>query len=118
VNLMMNAIDAMAATPPARRYLTITTAVRSADVQLSVRDSGTGMPPQIDGTLFTPFVTTKPHGLGVGLTIVRTIVEAHGGTIDAHNNVEGGATGGGATFTVTVPRSASHESHSASSGAA
>ena len=97
VNLMMNAIDAMAATPPARRHLTITIAVRAADVQVSVRDAGTGLPPEIDGTLFTPFVTTKPHGLGVGLTIVRTIVEAHGGTIDAHNNPDGGA-----TFTVTL----------------
>ena len=55
---------------------------------------------EIDGTLFTPFVTTKPHGLGIGLTIVRTIVDAHGGTIDARNNPDGGA-----TFTVTLPRS-------------
>ncbi len=113
VNLMMNAIDAMAATPPMKRRLTITTAVRAADVQLSVRDSGPGLPPEIDGTLFTPFVTTKPHGLGVGLTIVRTIVEAHGGTIDAHNNADGGA-----TFTVTLPRIDDHKSRSASPGAA
>ena len=113
VNLMMNAIDAMATTPPARRYLTITTAVRAADVQLSVRDSGTGLPPEIDGTLFTPFVTTKPNGLGVGLTIVRTIVDAHGGAIDAHNNPEGGA-----TFTVTLPRGETHKARSASPGAA
>ena len=75
------------------------TEVRAADVELSVRDTGTGLPAHIDGTLFTPFVTTKAHGLGVGLTIVRTIVEAHGGTIDAHNNADGGA-----TFTVTLPR--------------
>ena len=113
VNLIMNAVDAMAATPPTRRYLTITTAVRAADVQLSVRDSGTGLPQDIDGTLFTPFVTTKPDGLGVGLTIVRTIVEAHAGTIDAHNNSDGGA-----TFTVTLPRSDIHKSRSASQGAA
>ena len=64
VNLMMNAIDAMAETPKARRHLTIATAVRAADVELSVRDLGTGLPSQVDGTLFTPFVTTKPHGLG------------------------------------------------------
>ena len=55
---------------------------------------------EIDGTLFTPFVTTKAHGLGIGLTIARTIVDAHGGTIDARNNPEGGA-----TFTVTLRRS-------------
>ncbi len=71
---------------------------------MSVRDNGTGLPAQIDGTLFTPFVTTKAHGLGIGLTITRTIVDAHGGTIDAHNNPEGGA-----TFTVTLRRSETPE---------
>ena len=59
-----------------------------------------GLPAQIDGNLFTPFVTTKAHGLGIGLTIVRTIVEAHAGTIAARNNLDGGA-----TFIVTLPRS-------------
>ena len=97
VNLVVNAMDAMAETPPTRRHLTITSEVRAADVEVSVRDTGTGLPAQINGTLFTPFVTTKSHGLGIGLTIVRTIVDAHGGTIDARNNPEGGA-----TFTVTL----------------
>ena len=101
VNLVMNAMDAMAETPPTRRRVTITTEVRAADVDVSVRDTGTGLPPQINGTLFTPFVTTKAYGLGIGLAITRTIVDAHGGTIDAHNNPEGGA-----TFTVTLHRSA------------
>ena len=100
VNLVMNAMDAMAETPPARRRITIRSEVRAADVEVSVRDTGTGLPADIIGTLFTPFVTTKAHGLGIGLTIARTIVDAHGGTIDAHNNPEGGA-----TFTVTLPRS-------------
>ena len=99
VNLLMNAMDAMAETPPERRRVTISTEVRAADVAVSVRDTGTGLPAQIDGALFTPFVTTKSHGLGIGLTITRTIVDAHGGTIDAHNNPEGGA-----TFTVTLRR--------------
>jgi two-component system sensor kinase FixL len=89
----------MAKTPPARRRVTISTEARGGAVDLSVRDAGTGLPAQIDGTLFTPFVTTKPQGLGIGLTITRTIVEMHGGTIDAHNNPEGGA-----TFTVTLRR--------------
>ena len=100
VNLVINAMDAMAETPPAHRRVTIRTEVRAADVAVSVRDTGTGLPAPINDTLFTPFVTTKAHGLGIGLTIARTIVDAHGGTIDARNNPEGGA-----TFTVTLPRS-------------
>jgi signal transduction histidine kinase len=75
--------------------------VRAADVEVSVCDTGTGLPAEIMGKLFTPFVTTKTNGLGVGLTIARTIVEAHGGTISAHENPDGGA-----TFTVTLRRSA------------
>ena len=112
MNLMMNAVDAMAETPKARRRLTISTAVRAADVELSVRDAGTGLPPQFDGSLSTPFVTTKPHGLGIGLTIARTIVDAHGGTLAARNNPEGGA-----TLTITLRRSGMPDSLSASTGA-
>ena len=98
VNLVINAMDAMAETPPARRHITIRSEVRAADVEVSVRDNGMGLP--ADGHLFTPFVTTKSHGLGIGLTIARTIVDAHGGTLDARNNSDGGA-----TFTVTLGRS-------------
>ena len=97
VNLVMNAMDAMAGTPPDRRRIAIRTDVGDADVEVSVRDTGTGLPAHLDGTLFTPFVTTKSQGLGIGLTIVRTIVAAHGGAIEAHNNPDGGA-----TFTVTL----------------
>ena len=64
-------------------------------------DAGAGLPAEIIGKLFTPFVTTKPHGLGVGLPIAQRIVDAHGGTIGARQNSDGGA-----TFTVTLPRSA------------
>jgi C4-dicarboxylate-specific signal transduction histidine kinase len=102
VNLVLNAMDAMADTPPARRHVTISCAVRATDVDVSVRDTGPGLPADILDTLFTPFVTTKPRGLGIGLTIVRSIVDAHGGTIVAGNNPEGGA-----TLTVTLRRSAS-----------
>jgi signal transduction histidine kinase len=100
VNLVVNAMDAMAETPPERRRVIMKTEVSGADVAVSVRDTGTGLPAHINGKLFAPFVTTKAHGLGIGLTIARTIVDAHGGTIDAHNNPEGGA-----TFTVTLRRS-------------
>jgi C4-dicarboxylate-specific signal transduction histidine kinase len=102
VNLVINAMDAVAEMPAERRHLAIDTTVGAAEVELSVRDTGTGLPSHMDGTRFAPFVTTKSHGLGIGLTIVRTIVEAHGGTLKAHNNPEGGA-----TFTVTLrPRDA------------
>jgi len=100
VNLMMNAMDAMSDTPPDHRILMVRTTVRGADVDVSVRDRGTGLPDDLDGKLFTPFVTTKSHGLGIGLTIVETIIAAHGGVINARNNPDGGA-----TFTVTLRRS-------------
>ncbi|HEX5069080.1 MAG TPA: ATP-binding protein [Vicinamibacterales bacterium] len=101
VNLVMNAMDAMADTPRPRRRVSIGVAVEAADVRLSVGDSGTGLPEKLDGKLFAPFVTTKAHGLGIGLTIVRTIVDAHGGGLSACNNPDGGA-----TFIVTLRRSA------------
>jgi signal transduction histidine kinase len=97
LNLMINAMDAMAETPPPLRQITITSLLVGADVEVAVRDTGPGLPSDIVDTLFTPFVTTKSHGLGVGLTIVRTIVDAHGGSIEARNNNEGGA-----TFTVIL----------------
>ena len=100
LNLVINAMDAMAEIPPARRRVIIRTDVRAEDVAVSVRDTGTGLPAHINDTLFAPFVTTKTDGLGIGLTIAQRIVYAHGGTIDAHNNPEGGA-----TFTVTLRRS-------------
>ena len=104
VNLVRNAMDALAETPPARRHITVRSAVRAADVEVSVCDTGTGLPADIMGKLFTPFVTTKANGLGIGLTIARTIVTAHNGTIRAHENPNGGA-----TFTVTLRRSATRE---------
>ncbi len=100
VNLMMNGMDAMAATPAPDRRLTIRSEVGPAEVEVSVRDNGTGVPADVIDKLFSPFMTTKSLGLGIGLTIVRKILDAHGGTIAAHNNAEGGA-----TFVVTLPRS-------------
>src|SRR6185503_8893552 len=63
VNLVMNAADAMAGTPPAQRHITISCDVRVVDVDVAVRDTGPGLPENILGTLFTPFVTTKANGL-------------------------------------------------------
>jgi len=98
VNLIVNAMDAMAETPPDLRRLRIDSEVNADTVQISVRDAGTGLPANVDGRLFEPFVTTKSSGIGIGLTIARSIVEAHRGRMAAHNNAEGGA-----TFTVTLP---------------
>jgi len=94
--------------PPPLRQVTITSEVMAAHAAVSVRDMGPGLPADIIGTVFTPFVTTKSHGLGIGLTIARSIVAAHGGTINAHNNPEGGA-----TFTITLRVSGSGASDDA-----
>jgi signal transduction histidine kinase len=100
VNLVRNAMDALAEEPPARRQIAIRSTVKTSEVEVSVSDTGTGLPAGIIDTLFAPFVTTKANGLGIGLTIARSIVDAHGGTIAADGNPDGGA-----TFTVTLPRS-------------
>ena len=99
-NLIRNAVDALADVPPTRRRITIRTTV-GAMAEVSVSDTGPGLSPEVAAALFTPFVTTKAHGVGIGLTIVERIVEAHGGTITACGNPDGGA-----TFTVMLPRAA------------
>jgi signal transduction histidine kinase len=99
VNLMMNAMDAMADTPAGRRRITVRNAIITPGrVEIAVTDRGSGLQSPSDGKLFDPFVTTKANGMGIGLTMARTIIEAHGGTIDARNNSSGGA-----TFAVTLP---------------
>lgn len=101
-NLLRNAIEAM--TDSERREITIATVPvadgQKADgmVEISVADSGPGLPQEVRQRLFQPFVTTKPEGLGVGLSICRSIVEAHGGRMTAEANP-----GGGSVFRFTVP---------------
>ncbi len=104
VNLVINAMDAMAATPPGRRRITISSESSGTDVVVVVHDSGPGLPADLLDRLFTPFVTTKSNGVGIGLAIARTIVEAHGGTISARNSPVGGA-----IFTLTLPATDAHE---------
>ena len=98
VNLLINAMDAMAETPPAAAACRCRPKSGRTASTVSVRDAGTGLPASIDGRLFEPFVTTKTDGIGIGLTIAHSIVEAHRGRMEAHNNPDGGA-----TFTVTLP---------------
>ena len=96
MNLGLNAIEA-AATSVERRVI-LGTAVRDAQIELSVRDSGPGLSAEAQQHLFESFFSTKKSGLGMGLTIVNQIVERHHGMVRAEN-----APGGGAVFSVTLP---------------
>jgi len=97
LNLVMNACDAMADTAPGDRRLLIST-TREADARIEIRDAGSGIPTEGLAKIFEPFVTTKRDGLGLGLAICRSIASAHGGSISAANNPDGGA-----TFVVSLP---------------
>ncbi len=93
LNLLVNGADAMSDLPAIQRRLLVQ--ARQLDdrtVEMAVHDAGHGIPPEKLPTIFEPFFTTKSGGMGMGLTISRTIVESHGGRISAENNAEGGAT--------------------------
>lgn len=99
LNLAINAMDAMAATPQAARRLSVATSDLGNRIVLTVADRGTGIPPAMREKVFESFHTSKPHGMGLGLPIVRAIVEAHGGHVGI-----GARDGGGTVVTVTLPR--------------
>lgn len=98
VNLVQNAIHAQLDKPAADRAIDISTLFRNNTIQIQVTDQGTGVSVEKMEQLFTPFFTTKADGLGLGLNICRTIVEAHGGSISVSNSEAGGA-----VFTITLP---------------
>jgi two-component system sensor kinase FixL len=93
LNLILNACDAMGGKSRHERRMTIVTGTTNGkSVELTLTDRGTGIPLEKMAQVFEPFVTTKPHGLGLGLAICRSIVTAHRGELWADNNNEGGAT--------------------------
>ena len=99
INLVMNAFDAMRDTPLGRRKIAIATERNGqSTIRASVRDYGVGISEEVRDRVFEHFFTTKTEGLGMGLGIVRSIVESHAGTVTAEN-----VAGGGARFHITLP---------------
>jgi two-component system, LuxR family, sensor kinase FixL len=92
LNLLMNACDAVMGVSKGDRRIVVSTTMSDGEVRLSVADNGFGIPDGNAERLFQPFVTSKPHGLGLGLSICRTIVASHSGRLWAVNNANGGAT--------------------------
>ena len=92
LNLIINALDAVESLPPAERRIVVSTGSPEGDmVEVRVRDFGVGLPKDRPDKIFDHFFSTKQQGMGMGLTIVRSIVEAHGGTIAAENASDRGA---------------------------
>jgi C4-dicarboxylate-specific signal transduction histidine kinase len=102
LNLLLNGADAMSANAENDRQLEVVTeTAETGDARVLIRDNGSGIEPGIDDSIFEPFVTTKPHGLGLGLSICRSIVTSHGGHLVGTNNLDRGA-----TFALTLPAAA------------
>jgi signal transduction histidine kinase len=91
LNLLINAIEAMSGTNEGPRELLISTAKTDVGLLVTVRDSGPGLPPESSDRLFNAFYTTKSGGLGIGLSICRSIIEAHRGRLWATANTPRGA---------------------------
>jgi two-component system, LuxR family, sensor kinase FixL len=98
LNVILNAMDALEASRGDRRVSVTAALDGSETVEIAVSDTGSGIPPDKLTHVFDPFFTTKPNGLGMGLPISRTIIEAHGGRFWAENNNSGGA-----IFSFTLP---------------
>jgi C4-dicarboxylate-specific signal transduction histidine kinase len=98
MNLIMNSIDAMKDLDQARELSIRSQSAGDRELMISVSDNGVGLPQQQAGQIFEAFFTTKPHGIGMGLRISRTIVESHGGRLWAADNSPRGA-----SFYFTLP---------------
>ncbi len=92
LNLIRNGIDAMEETPTGERILEVEAGTEETDVRISVRDRGCGLLEESESALFEPFFTTKEGGMGMGLSISRSIVTAHGGRLWFERNAEAGTT--------------------------
>jgi signal transduction histidine kinase len=103
INLVMNGMEAMASVTDRPRELNILSRFEGDQVLVAVADSGVGIDPGDVDRLFNAFVTTKPNGMGMGLSICRSIIEAHGGKLWASRNV-----GPGATFQFALPAYREH----------
>ena len=104
INLVRNAIDALAKTSGQRTITVHTQRADPGEVEVIVADTGPGLAGEVKSRLFQPFVTTKPDGMGIGLSICRTIVDAHGGRIWASDHP-----GGGTAFHFTLPVAEAHD---------
>ena len=102
LNLIRNGMEAMAANAEANRVLEIATEIREGELHVSVADFGSGIPPEVRDKLFTAFFTTKPEGMGIGLSICRSIIEFHRGRLWAEDNPHS-PTGSGTIFIFTLP---------------
>jgi signal transduction histidine kinase len=98
LNLVVNAADAMAHLDKTQRKIVVRTARNGDTAEIEIADSGPGILAGKLNEVFEPFYTTKPHGMGMGLSIARTIIEAHAGQISAENRA-----GQGALFRITLP---------------
>jgi PAS domain S-box-containing protein len=98
LNLMRNALDAMYESASEQPQLAIRTRQLDGQVEVAISDTGPGLLPEVAADIFEPFVTSKPDGLGMGLSICRSIIDAHGGRVWATPNPEGGM-----TFAFTLP---------------
>jgi two-component system sensor kinase FixL len=97
-NLLRNGIEAMQ-DQPRRELMVVTKGAHGGMVEISVADTGPGIRDDVRSRLFQPFVTTKPTGMGVGLSVCQSIVQLHGGRLWAEDNI-----GGGTVFRFTLRR--------------
>ena len=98
MNIIINSIEAMKDVDGIREIVIKSQRAENEQILVSFSDTGVGLPPQLAERIFDPFVTTKPHGTGMGLRICRSIIESHGGRLWAVDSP-----GRGATFHLNLP---------------